>query len=108
VDEEGDDAELGDAERERGSGCSHGERHRCAPARSVGHGRESRGEEEVAGEGERGQGSLTSPWRREDRAKGEQEVELGCARVDTASSSWQKLGDDWQGLVGWANWASSR
>ena len=38
-----------------------------------------------------------------------QEVELGCARVDTASSSWQKLGDDWQGrLVGWANWASSR
>uniref|UniRef100_M8CTE4 Uncharacterized protein n=1 Tax=Aegilops tauschii TaxID=37682 RepID=M8CTE4_AEGTA len=26
-----------------------------------------------------------------------------------ASSSWQKLGDDWQGgLAGWANWASSR
>ena len=53
-------------------------------------------------------GLWASPWRREDMAKGEQEVELGCACVDTASSSWQKLGDDWQGLVGWANWASSR
>ena len=52
-------AELGDAERERGSGCGHGERRRCAPARSVGHGRErAEGREEVAGEGERGQGSL--------------------------------------------------
>ena len=40
-------------------------------------GERAEGRDEVAGEGERGQGSLASPWRREDRAKGEQEVEAG-------------------------------
>ena len=51
--------------------------------------------------------ALGVAWHRPDAPGGQQggrtwrqDVELGCARVDTASSSWQKLGDEWQ-WVGW-------
>ena len=101
-------AELGDVERERGSGCGHGERRRCAPFGRPWE-REQRGGERLRAREREVRGLWASPGTRERQEVASRSWSLRPARALSRgdSSSFGARGGRRQEepLVGWVGFA---